>query len=316
MTAILDGDGTEAEITQPVSGPAGGAAGDGGLIIESDTERFAEDVINASAQVPVIVDFWAPWCEPCKQLTPILEKLVTEYGGQVKLVKVNIDDNQALAQQLRVQSIPMVYAFKDGRPADAFNGVIPESQLRQFIEKLTGGAGSPIDQAMEQANGLMAAGDPTTASAIFNQILAQDSLNADAHAGILKCLMAEGEMDQARNYLAGLTEELLTTQPISAVQTALELEEQTADSGEADELKAAVEANPDDHQARYDYALALYGGGQAETAIEELVEILKRNQSWNEDAAKAQLLKIFEALGHADPITVEGRRKMSAVLFS
>jgi putative thioredoxin len=316
MTAILDGDGTEAEITQPVSGPAGGAAGGGGLIIESDTERFAEDVINASAQVPVIVDFWAPWCEPCKQLTPILEKLVTEYGGQVKLVKVNIDDNQALAQQLRVQSIPMVYAFKDGRPADAFNGVIPESQLRQFIEKLTGGAGSPIDQAMEQANGLMAAGDPTTASAIFNQILAQDSLNADAHAGILKCLMAEGEMDQARNYLAGLTEELLTTQPISAVQTALELEEQTADSGEADELKAAVEANPDDHQARYDYALALYGGGQAETAIEELVEILKRNQSWNEDAAKAQLLKIFEALGHADPITVEGRRKMSAVLFS
>ncbi len=310
MTAILDGDGTEAEITPPAD------SGGGGLITESDTERFAEDVINASAQVPVIVDFWAPWCEPCKQLTPVLEKLVNEYGGQVRLVKINIDDNQALAQQLRVQSIPMVYAFKDGRPADAFNGVIPEGQLRQFIEKLTGGAGSPIDQAMEQANGLLAAGDPTTASAIFNQILAQDSLNADAHAGILKCLMASGEMDQARNYLAGLTEELLTTAPISAVQTALELDEQTADSGEADELKAAVEANPDDHQARYDYALALYGGGQTEAAIEELVEILKRNRSWNDEAAKAQLLKIFEALGHADPMTVEGRRKMSAVLFS
>ena len=310
MIAILDGDGTEAKINPPAGSDGGG------LIIESDTERFAEDVINASAQVPVIVDFWAPWCEPCKQLTPVLEKLITEYSGQVKLVKINIDDNQALAQQLRVQSIPMVYAFKDGRPADAFNGALPESQLRQFIEKLTGGAGSPIDQAMEQANSLMAAGDPTTASAIYNQILTQDSLNADAHAGQLKCLMAAGETDQARNYLGGLTEELLTTEPISAVQTALELDEQTADTGEADELKAAVDASPDDHQARYDYALALYGGGQTEAAIEELVEIFKRNRIWNDDAAKTQLLKIFEALGHADPITVEGRRKMSAVLFS
>ena len=310
MTAILDGGGTEAKINTPTGSDGGG------LIIESDTERFAEDVINASAQVPVIVDFWAPWCEPCKQLTPVLEKLITEYSGQVKLVKINIDDNQALAQQLRVQSIPMVYAFKDGRPADAFNGALPESQLRQFIEKLTGGTGSPIDQAMEQANSLMAAGDPTTASAIYNQILTQDSLNADAHAGQLKCLMAAGEMDQARNYLGGLTEELLTTEPISAVQTALELDEQTADTGEADELKAAVDASPDDHQARYDYALALYGAGQTEAAIEELVEIFKRNRTWNDDAAKTQLLKIFEALGHADPITVEGRRKMSAVLFS
>ena len=310
MTAILDDDSTEAEINPPA-----GSDGDG-LIIDSDTEHFTEDVINASAQVPVVVDFWAPWCEPCKQLTPVLEKLVTEYGGQVKLVKINIDDNQALAQQLRVQSIPMVYAFKDGRPADAFNGALPESQLRQFIEKLTGGTGSPIDQAMEQANSHMAAGDPTKASAIYNQILTQDSLNADAHAGQLKCLMAAGEMDQARNYLGGLTEELLTTEPISAVQTALELDEQTADTGEADELKAAVDASPDDHQARYDYALALYGAGQTEAAIEELVEIFKRNRTWNDDAAKTQLLKIFEALGHADPITVEGRRKMSAVLFS
>jgi len=310
MTAILDGGGTEAKINTPTGSDGGG------LIIESDTERFAEDVINASALVPVIVDFWAPWCEPCKQLTPVLEKLITEYSGQVKLVKINIDDNQALAQQLRVQSIPMVYAFKDGRPADAFNGALPESQLRQFIEKLTGGTGSPIDQAMEQANSHMAAGDPTKASAIYNQILTQDSLNADAHAGQLKCLMAAGEMDQARNYLGGLTEELLTTEPISAVQTALELDEQTADTGEADELKAAVDASPDDHQARYDYALALYGGGQTEAAIEELVEIFKRNRTWNDDAAKTQLLKIFEALGHADPITVEGRRKMSAVLFS
>jgi putative thioredoxin len=310
MTAILDGDGNEAEIPQPQGSPAGA------LIIDSNTEKFGEDVINASTQVPVIVDFWAPWCEPCKQLTPVLEKLVQEYGGQVKLVKINIDDNQALAQQLRVQSIPMVYAFKDGKPADAFNGALPESQLRTFIEKLTGGAGSPVEQALEQANGLIDAGDPTTASAIFNQVLAADSLNAEAHAGILKCLMAAGEMDQARNYLAGLTEELLTNPVISAVQTAMELEEQSADTGEVDDLKIAVDANPDDHQARYDYALALYGAGQTETAIEELVEIIKRNKDWNEDAARQQLFKIFEALGHADPITVEGRRKMSAVVFA
>ena len=310
MTAILDGDGNEADI-QPPQG-----VGASGLIIDSDTDRFSEDVINASVQVPVIVDFWAPWCEPCKQLTPVLEKLVTEYGGQVKLVKINIDDNQALAQQLRVQSIPMVYAFKDGKPADAFNGALPESQLRQFIDKLTGGEGSPIDQAIEQANGLLEGGDATTASAIFNQIIAQDSLNAEAHAGLLKCLMAAGEMDQARNYLASLTEELLTNPVISAVQTALELEELTADTGDADDLKGAVDANPDDHQARYDYALALYGGGQTESAIEELVEIIKRNREWNEDAARQQLFKIFEALGHADPITVEGRRKLSGVLFS
>lgn len=314
MTAILDGNGNEADIQAPQGGPGGG--GGGALIIESDTDRFGEDVINASTQVPVIVDFWAPWCEPCKQLTPVLEKLVTEYGGQVKLVKINIDDNQALAQKLRVQSIPMVYAFKDGKPADAFNGALPESQLRQFIEKLTGGAGSPVEQALEQANALLEGGDPTSASTIFNQVLAADSLNAEAHAGILKCLMAAGEMDEARGYLAGLTEELLTNPVIAAVQTAIELEEQSADTGEVDDLKAAVDAKPDDHQARYDYALALYGAGQTENAIEELVEIIKRSREWNEDAARQQLFKIFEALGHADPLTVDGRRKMSAVLFS
>jgi len=287
-----------------------------GLIIDSNAERFNEDVINASAQIPVVVDFWAPWCEPCKQMTPVLEKLIKEYGGKVKLVKINIDENPALAQQLRVQSIPMVYAFKDGRPADAFNGALPESQLRKFIEKLTGGEGSPIDQAIEQANAQLEAGYTENANSLFHQILAADSSNVDAHAGIMRCLMLDDNADQARNYLADLPEELRTKPPISAIQTALELEEQTAEAGEVDELKVAVQDSPKNHQIRYDFALALYASGKTESAIEELVEIVKQNRDWNDDAARQQLFKIFEALGNSNPITVEGRRKLSAILFS
>ncbi len=287
-----------------------------GLVIDSNAERFNEDVIGASAQIPVIVDFWAPWCEPCKQMTPVLEKLIKEYGGKVKLVKINIDENQALAQQLRVQSIPMVYAFKDGRPADAFNGALPESQLRKFIEKLTGGDGSPLDQAIEQANALLEAGDTINASSIFNQILEADNSNVDSHAGLMRCLILDDNADQARNYLADLPEELLTQPAISAIQTTLELEEQTAEAGEVGELKIAVQNNPNNHQARYDYALALYASEETESAIEQLVEIIKQNRDWNDDAARQQLFKVFEALGNSNPITVEGRRKLSAILFS
>ena len=288
----------------------------GDLVIDSNTEQFEDDVITASSQVPIIVDFWAPWCEPCKQMTPILEKLVYEYKGQVKLVKINIDENQALAQQLRVQSIPMVYAFKDGRPADAFNGALPESQLKQFIEKLTGGIGSPLDQAIEQANSLFEEGDISNATSIFNQVLEADTLNVGAHAGIVKCLMAAGDTEQARSYLMGLSPELLKSQKLIAVQTALELAAQTTGIGEVDELKNSVHNDPGNHQTRFDYALALYGANETELAIEQLVEIIKKNKDWNDDAARQQLFKIFEALGHADPITIAGRRKMSVVLFS
>jgi putative thioredoxin len=310
MTAILDGDDGDTESLLPVENAVGA------LIVESDTERFGEDVINASNQVPIIVDFWAPWCGPCKQMTPILEKLVLEYAGKVRLVKINIDDNQALAKKLQVQSIPMVYAFKDGRPVDAFNGALPESQLKKFIEKITGGEGSPIDQAIEEANNLLEGGDPTRAKEIFNHILMSGNSNPEAHLGVLKCLMADNEIDQARSYLVGLTEELLTNPLIRAVQTSLELKEQTAEIGNIDSLKTAVESHPNNHQGRYDYALALYGVGEIEGSIEELVEIIKRNRKWNNDAARQQLFKIFEALGHSDPLTVEGRRKMSTVLFS
>ena len=297
-------------------GPENASGDRMGLVLESNTEKFGEDVINASSQIPIIVDFWAPWCEPCKQMTPVLEKLVYEYNGRVKLVKINIDENQALAQQLRVQSIPMVYAFKDGRPADAFNGALPESQLRQFIEKLTGGEGSPVEKALQQANEFLKVGEITTAHDIFAQILAADELNVEAHAGLAKCLMANGENNMARDYIAGLSEVVAKDKLISAIQTALELDEQTADAGEISLLRQAVQDNPQDHQTRFDYAIALYGEGEAEKAIEELVEIIKNNREWNNDAARQQLFKIFEALGHGDPITIAGRRKMSAILFS
>lgn len=309
MTAILNADGTE-------GANQGGGAAIGDLIKDSNTEQFGEDVINASTEVPVIVDFWAPWCEPCKTLGPTLEKLVHEYAGKVRLVKINVDENQALAQQLKVQSIPMVYAFKDGRPADAFNGAVPENQLRTFIEKLTGNAGSPVDQALEQAKAILDGGDPNTASAIYSQIIAADGENAAAHAGVIKCLIAAGEKDQARLYLGGLTTEMLSTSEIAAVQTAMELGEMAEDTGDTAELQAQVDANPDDHQARFDLAVVLYAKGDCEKAIEELVEIIQRNPTWNDDAAKQQLLKIFETLGFADPLAVEGRRKLSSVLFS
>jgi len=309
MTGILDADGTMA--------PGSGDAAGGDLIKDTDTARFGEDVIEASKSAPVVVDFWAEWCSPCKQLGPGIEKLVRENGGQVKLVKINVDENQELAQQMRVQSIPMAVAFKDGRPVDGFAGALPESQLRQFFDKLTDGAGSPLDQAVEQAEALLASGDAKTAQAIFSQILAQDGNNTAAHAGMIKCLRAAGEDEAAQEYISMLEPALQNDEAIKSLATAMELAAETATtSEETAALKVQLEASPDDPQLRFDYAQALYGDGQAEEAVDILVALVKTHKAWNDEAARMQLLKIFEALGHADPVTVEGRRKLSAVLFS
>jgi len=297
------------------SGAAGPGAAD--LIKHTDTAGFMADVIEASADVPIIVDFWAPWCGPCKQLTPIIEKLVKQYAGKVRLVKINVDENQELAGQFRVQSIPAVYAFKGGRPVDGFMGALPESQIKQFIDRLTGGAGSPVDGALAEAETLATEGQNEEALGIYQEILAQDPTHVKALAGALRCYIALGQLDMARDVLAKLPAQIKNTPEIQGVQSALDLKEATSntDAAEIDTLIAKVAADPKDMQARLDLAMARYGAGDSEKAVEDLLDMVKADRAWNEEAARKQLVKFFEAFGPADPLTRSGRRRLSAILF-
>ena len=296
----------------------------GGQIVIKDTSasNFAADVIDASQETPILVDFWAPWCGPCKQLTPVIEKAVTAAGGKVQLVKLNIDEAPEIAQQMRIQSVPAVYAFFQGRPIDGFMGAVPESQVKSFIDRMVemanAAAGpSPIDEAAEQAKAAFDSGDASTAGAIYGQILQQEPANIKALAGMGRCYLATGQIEGAQNMLASIPEDQQGEAEVAALRTALELAEQAAtSSGETGELEAKVESDPNDHQARFNLALAYYGQGANKQAIDALVEILRKNLSWNENAAKEQLVKIFEALGDAHPDTIEGRQKMASVLFS
>jgi len=290
------------------------------VIKDSSTATFAQDVIAASQDVPVIVDFWAPWCGPCKQLGPILEKVVSEARGAVRLVKIDIDQNQQIAQQLRIQSIPAVFAFYQGRPVDGFQGAVPESEIRAFVKRLTDTAGtatqSPVDAALEQANAMVEAGDFAQAGAAFQQIIQHAPDNLAAKAGLARCLLEAGDNARAREIVDGLSDEERRDKAVAPIISTLDLADKAAGAGDLGTLRAAVEANPKDPAARHKLALALYAAGEREAAIEELLTLVQTNRAWNDDAARLQLLEFFEAMGPTDPLTVGGRRRLSSILFS
>ncbi len=286
------------------------------LVKDSDTQRFVTDVIDASREVPVIVDFWAPWCGPCKTLGPILERLVRSGGGIVRLVKINVDENQNLAAQLRVQSIPAVYAFRDGRAVDGFIGAQPESNVRSFIERLTKGAKPPVEAALEEAWSMLEAGEVGDAAAFFNEILQQIPGEPRAAAGLLRCHLAKGDLKRARKLVETLPAETLRHADVEGALAALKLAEQAGTVKDEKGLRARLASNPDDHQTRYDLANALFAHGNAEAALDELLEIVRRDRAWNDDAARKQLISIFEALGPRSPLTQQGRRRLSSILFS
>jgi putative thioredoxin len=293
----------------------GAAAAD--LVKDTTTQAFMKDVIEESKRQPVLVDFWAPWCGPCKQLTPVLEKAVNAAKGKVKLAKMNIDEHPAIPGQLGIQSIPAVIAFSNGQPVDGFMGALPESQIVEFLERLTKGKIAPDDQdVLKAADTALAEGDAATAAQLYAQVLQQDDKNVSALAGLARCYVETGALEQAKQTLDLVPEAKRTEAPVAAARAALEVAEQAKSLGPITELEERVRANPLDHQARFDLAIALNAKGKREEAAQHLLEIVRRDRKWNDDGARKQLVQFFEAWGFADPAAVEGRKKLSSILFA
>jgi len=287
------------------------------VVKETTTQGFIKDVIEASKKQPVLVDFWAPWCGPCKQLTPILEKAVKSAKGKVKLAKMNIDEHPAIPGQMGIQSIPAVIAFSNGQPVDGFMGALPESQVMAFLERLTKGAvGAEERDLMKAADEALAAGDPAGAANLYGQLLTQDSGNIAALAGLARCYVLSGALEQAKQTLAMVPEAKRNETAVAAARAALEVAEQAKAVGPIDELEKKVATNPLDHQARFDLATALNAKGKRNEAANHLLEIVKRDRKWNDDGARKQLVQFFEAWGFTDPAAVEGRKRLSSILFS
>jgi putative thioredoxin len=286
------------------------------LIKDTTTANFRVDVLSESIKQPVLVDFWAPWCGPCKQLTPVLEKAVKAAGGKIKLVKMNIDEHPQIAGQLGVQSIPAVFAFQKGQPVDGFMGALPESQVKAFIERIVGPSGpDPIDELLAEASKRLNEKDFVGAAEICAAILDQQPEHTKALGGLARVFVETGELEQAKGLLSSIPETLHSDPDIAAARAALDLAEQASSLGSTAELERAVAANPADHQARFDLAIALNAINKREDASDHLVEIIKRDRTWNEDGARKQLLQFFEAWGPMDEASISGRRKLSALLF-
>ena len=290
---------------------------DANLIKDATEASFMADVIEASREVPVIVDFWATWCGPCKTLGPMLEAAVTAAKGKVRMVKVDVDQNQRIAAQLRIQSIPTVYAFWQGQPVDGFQGAVPASELKAFIDRVSalGGDGGLAD-AIQAAEEMLTEGAAVDAAETFAAILGEEPENAAAYGGLVRAHIALGSLDQAESFIAAAPEKVAKSKELDAARAQLELAKQAANAGPEAELRAAVDANPDDHQARYDLAAALLAAGNPKEAVDQLLELFRRDREWNDGAARAQLFTIFDALKPQDPIVLAGRRRLSSMIFA